>query len=92
MAYRGQLVVVERDGSAVPPVGVSVEVATESVTLIPDSGSPITLEYLDMDDVWDDDYTLHLTDFAARRYDLSMLGKAYGQVLADVRKLRNDKL
>jgi hypothetical protein len=92
VAYRGQLVVVERDGSAVPPVGVSVEVATESVTLIPDSGSPITLEYLDMDDVWDDDYTLHLTDFAARRYDLSMLGKAYGQVLADVRKLRNDKL
>ena len=92
MAYRGQLVVVERDGSAVPPVGVSVEVADESVTLVPDSGSPITLEYLDVDDVWDDDYTLHLTDFAGRRYDLSMLGRAYGQVLADVRRLRNDQL
>ncbi len=92
MAYRGQLVVVERDGSAVPPVGVSVEVADESVTLVPDSGSPITLAYLDVDDVWDDDYTLHLTDFAGRRYDLSMLGKAYGQVLADVRRLRNDQL
>jgi hypothetical protein len=92
VAYRGQLVVVERDGSAVPPVGVSVEVADESVTLVPDSGSPITLEYLDVDDVWDDDYTLHLTDFAGRRYDLSMLGKAYGQVLTDVRRLRNDQL
>jgi len=92
VAYRGQLTVVEPDGSGMPPVGVSVEVADESVTLVPDSGSPITLEYLDLDDVWDEDYTLHLTDFAWRRYDLSMLGKAYGQVLADVRRLRNDKL
>jgi hypothetical protein len=92
VAYRGQLVVSERDGSALPPVGVSVEVTDGAVTLVPDSGSPITLEYLDVDDVWDEDYTLHLTDFTGRRYDLSMLGKAYGQILADVRRLRNDQL
>ncbi|HXJ65415.1 MAG TPA: hypothetical protein VNN79_16790 [Actinomycetota bacterium] len=92
MAYRGQLTVVEPDGSGMPTVGVSVEVAEDSVTLVPDSGSPITIAYLDLDDVWDEDYTLHLTDFAWVRYDLSMLGKAYGQVLADVRRLRNDVL
>ena len=91
MAYRGQLSVVV-DGVSGEAVPASVEVGEESVTIVPERGDPVTLEYLDVDDVWDDDYTLHLTDFAGRMYDLSMLGKAYGQVLADVRKLRNEKL
>src|SRR4051812_30947000 len=62
------------------------------MTLVPERGEPVTLEYLDVDDLFDDDYTMRLTDFAGRRYDLSMLGKAYGQILHDVRLHRNDVL
>ncbi|HCO03405.1 MAG TPA: hypothetical protein DIT48_08625, partial [Actinobacteria bacterium] len=46
----------------------------------------------DIDDLFDDDYTLRLTDYTGRRYDLSMFGKAYGQIAADVAGRRRDRL
>jgi hypothetical protein len=93
VAHRGQVTVVE-PGSSSPgeAVPASVEVAEDSITIVPERGDPVTLAYIDVDDVFDDDYTLRLTDFAGRRYDLSMMGKAYGQVLADVRSRRDDLL
>ncbi|MFL5797186.1 MAG: hypothetical protein ACJ77A_04545 [Actinomycetota bacterium] len=92
MSYRGQLAVVEPGGASGEAVPASVDVGQNTLTIVPERGDPITLAYIDVDDVFDDDYTLRLTDFAGRRYDLSMLGRAYGQVLADVRQLRNDLL
>jgi len=92
VAYRGELVVVEPGGSQGDAVPASIEVDDEAVTVVPERGDPHTLAFIDLDDVWDDDYTLRLTDFTGRRYDLSMLGKAYGQVLADVTRRRNDRL
>jgi hypothetical protein len=85
--YCGQLAV---DDAA--PVGVSVDVGAEALTLTPDGGPATTLAYVDIDDLFDDDYTLRLTDYRGRRYDLSMLGKAYGQIAADVRKRRDELL
>jgi hypothetical protein len=92
VSYRGQLVVVEPGGAPGEGVASSVDVAKESLTIVPERGDPVALAYIDVDDVFDDNYTLRLTDFAGRRYDLSMLGKAYGQVLAEVRRLRDDAL
>jgi hypothetical protein len=92
VAYRGQLVVVEAGGAAGEAVPASVDVGEDTLSIVPDRGDPVTLAYIDVDDLFDDDHTLRVTDFAGRRYDLSMLGKAYGQVLADVRRLRDDLL
>jgi len=92
VTYRGQLVVVEPGGSQGDAAPASIEVGDEAVTVVPERGDPVDLPFIDLDDVWDDDYTLRLTDFTGRRYDLSMLGKAYGQVLADVTRRRNDRL
>jgi hypothetical protein len=94
VAYRGQLSIVEpgSPGAAGDPVPASVDVGDEALTIVPDRGDPVTLPYIDVDDVWDDDYTLRLTDFSGRRYDVSMLGKAYGQVLADITKRRDARL
>jgi len=92
VAYRGQLVVVDPGGAPGEAVPASVDLAEDSLTIVPEHGEPIALAYVDVDDVFDDDHTLRLSDFAGRRYDLSMLGKAYGQVLADLRRLRIDAL
>jgi hypothetical protein len=52
----------------------------------------VLLPFVDIDDLHDDDYTLRLIDYTGTRYDLTMLGKAYGQILADISKRRNDLL
>jgi hypothetical protein len=85
--YRGQLSV---EGGA--PVAAAASLGEEALTFEPDGGAPIDLAYVDIDDLFDDDYTLRLTDYRGRRFDLSMLGKAYGQVAADVRSRRDELL
>jgi hypothetical protein len=70
----------------------AVEVGEEALVLKPPGAAPVTLRYSDIDDLADDDYTLRLTDFERRSYELGELGTAYGQVLADVRERRNAAL
>ncbi|MBI4260191.1 MAG: hypothetical protein HY658_06455 [Actinobacteria bacterium] len=92
MAYSGQLSIVGPDGSVRGPRPVSVEVGDDALSLVPEGDAPVPLAYVDVDDLHDDDYTLRLSDHTGRRYDLTMLGKAYGQIAADVRKRRNGLL
>lgn len=88
MPYTGQVTITPGGG----PLAASLEVGEEDLSIVPQGGDPVVLPLSDIDDLHDDDYTLRLTDHAGRRYDLSMLGKAYGQVVADVRKRRNETL
>lgn len=41
----------------------AVEVGEEALVLTPAGGGPVTLRYADADDLFDDNYTLRLTDF-----------------------------
>lgn len=75
-----------------PPTGAAVEVEADAISIAPESGAAISLPFVDVTDLHDDNYTLRLTDFAGHRYDLSMLGTAYGQIAAEIRKRRNDAL
>lgn len=90
--YRGQVAVTpsgQADGS---PVAASVEPGDASLSIVPEGLDPVELAYTDIDDLFDDDYTMRLTDYTGRRYALTMFGKAYGQILADVAKRRRDRL
>jgi hypothetical protein len=78
------------DGGAA--VAASVEVGEEAVSIVPEGGEAIALALVDITDLLDDNYTLRLTDHTGRRFDLSMLGKAYGQVVGEVRQRRDDRL
>ena len=89
MPYSGQVIIHPPGGDG---ARASVDVLEDAVAIAPEGGSPVHLPFVDIDDVHDDDYTLRLTDYTGRRYDLTMLGKAYGQVLADVRKRRIEVL
>ena len=73
-------------------VAASVEVGDDAVSIVPEGGDPVSLPFVDVTDLFDDNYTLRLTDHTGKRFDLSMLGKAYGQVAEEVRKRRNDAL
>jgi len=73
-------------------VSATVAPGEASLSIVPRGADPIELAYADIDDLFDDDYTMRLTDWGGRRYDLTMFGKAYGQILADVTKRRKDKL
>ena len=74
------------------PVPVDVDVLDDAISFSSGDGQAQYLSLIDIDDVFDDNYTLRLTDFTGRRYDFSMLGRVYGQVLADVTKRRNAAL
>jgi hypothetical protein len=74
------------------PAPARVEVADESVEIAQNGGPAVHLSLVDVEDVHDDNYTLRLTDHAGQRYELTMLGRAYGQVLADLRKQRDAAL
>ncbi|MGH2724302.1 MAG: hypothetical protein ACRDI0_08555 [Actinomycetota bacterium] len=84
---RGQVRV--GDGSPVPG---EVEVTEAELAIVPEGGAPLHIALVDIEDVHDDDYTLRLTDHTGARYELSMLGSAYGQVQADLRKRRDAAL
>ncbi|MDQ2982598.1 MAG: hypothetical protein M3R70_01550 [Actinomycetota bacterium] len=86
MPYSGQLTI---DGGTAAPA--TVELGDEALALAA-NGSAITLAYVDIDELVDDDYTLRLRDYTGRRYELTMLGKAYGQILADLRLRRDERL
>jgi hypothetical protein len=73
-------------------VSATVAPGEASLSIVPQGGDPIELAYTDIDDLFDDDYTMRLTDWGGRRYDLTMFGKAYGQILADVTTRRKEKL
>lgn len=71
--------------------------ATAEVTLADDglriaAGEPLTLPYVDIDELLDDDYTLRLTMADGSAVALSKMGRAYGQVLADLRAARDAAL
>ena len=87
MAGRGQA----RIGEA-PPVGCSLELSDDALELVLDGGGPVRLAYVDIEDVRDQDYVLGLTDHAGARYELTMFGRAYGQIVADLRKRRDAAL
>ena len=86
-AYRGQL----RVGNGAP-VAAAIEPNDSGVALSPEGGSPTELAYVDIEDLHDADYVLRLTDHTGQTYELTMLGRAYGQVLEDVRKAREARL
>ena len=86
MAYTGEVAL---DGGA--PAKASIEVGEDTLSIAGDAGA-VQLPYVDIEDVHDDNYTLRLTDPTGRRTDLSMLGKAYGQLLAEVTKARDAAL
>lgn len=86
MPYEGQARV--GDGPLAP---ASIEVSDEAVE-IASNGSSVTIPLVDVEDLHDEDYVLRLTDHQGRRYELTMLGRAYGQVLAEVRKARDAAL
>ena len=92
MPVDGQVTIVEPDGSADGPHRATVEVGDEALSIVPEGGAPVHLRLVDVDDLFDDDYTLRLTDHTGRRYDLSMLGRAYGQIAADLRSRRDAQL
>jgi len=70
----------------------TLEPGDTALTILVTGGPPLELADTDIDDLFDDDYTLRLTDYTGRRYDLSMFGKAYGQIAADVAGRRRDRL
>ena len=84
MSYEGQVRV--DDGPLAP---ARIEVAEEAIEISSNGGGLVSLSLVDVEDVHDDDYSLRLTDHTGRRYELTMLGRAYGQVLADLRKRRD---
>src|SRR5947207_1120230 len=93
MSYRGKVSVTPPGEEATgPAVHTDIDVLEDAISFVSGSGSPYSLALVDVDDVFDDDYTLRLTDLTGRRYDFSMLGRAYGQVAADVKKRRNQVL
>lgn len=85
--YRGEILI---EGAAAQTC--SVELADSHISIVPATSTPIYLPYVDIDDLFDDNYTLRLADHTGQRYGLSMLGKAYGQVLGELRKARNHAL
>jgi hypothetical protein len=87
MEYRGQL---SADGAGA--VEATVQVGETALTLTPAGEAPIDLPFVDIDDLFDDNYTLRLTDYRGGSFTLTQLGKAYGQVLADVRARRDELL
>ncbi len=88
-SVRGQVAVTPPGDDARP---ADVEVGDEALSIAFEGGETVTLPFVDIDDLHDDDYTLRLTDFTGRRLDLSMFGSAYGQILEDVRERRNEAL
>lgn len=89
MSYHGQVLVTPPGQGAVE---TEIEVLDDALSFSSLGGQPEHLAFVDIDDVFDDNYTLRVTDYTGRRYDFSMLGKAYGQVVADVRKRRDKAL
>ena len=85
-SYRAQVTI---DGQARP---AAVEPDDDALSIAADGEAPLRLDYSDIEDLRDDNYVLRIADWTGRRFDVSMLGKAYGQVLADVSKRRRDKL
>ena len=75
-----------------PLAPARVEVSDEGVDIAQDGGGAIHLPFVDIEDLHDDNYVLRLTDHTGRRYELTMLGRAYGQVFADIQKRRDAAL
>ena len=87
MPYEGQARV--GDGP-LSPARIDLTEDVLSVSIGDDAAT--TLPLVDIEDVSDQDYVLTLTDHQGRRVELTMLGHAYGQVVADLRKHRDAAL
>jgi len=87
LGYTGQVRV--GDGA---PAAANIELTEDSIQIVPQRGDPVHLALVDVEDVHDDDYVLRLADHTGTRYELTMLGKAYGQLLADLRARRHEVL
>lgn len=81
-----------KHGCEVGGARASVEVGDDALVIEREGATPVVLPYVDVDDLHDDNYTLRLTAADGTRHDLSMLGKAYGQLAADVRTRRDEQL
>ncbi|MGH2662009.1 MAG: hypothetical protein ACRDH8_04240 [Actinomycetota bacterium] len=87
MGYAGQARV--GDGA---PGAADIELTEDAIQVVPEHGDPVHVPLVDLEDVHDDDYVLRLEDHTGTRYELTMLGKAYGQLLADLRARRHEVL
>jgi hypothetical protein len=75
-----------------PPAPARIDVGEAGVDIAQDGGAQVHVPFVDIEDLHDDNYVLALTDFTGTRYELTMLGRAYGQVAADIRKRRDAAL
>lgn len=87
MRFTGQA----RFGDA-DPVPATIELTEDALQIIAEGSAAIHLPLVDIDDVHDDDHVLRLADHTGGTYELSMLGRAYGQLVADLRARRDDAL
>ncbi len=90
--YQGQVTVTPPGGSPSSRVAATVEPAPDALSISPGTGDPIRLRYTDVDELVDHDFTLSLGDHTGRTYELSMLGKAYEQVVSEIKRFRRDQL
>lgn len=74
------------------PAPATVEPLDEQVSIAAEGSFPVLLPYVDIEDLADRDYVLTLTDHEGNAFELSMFGKAYGQVLAEISKRRDELL
>lgn len=77
------------DAEAVP---VRIELTEDALQVVPEGMAAVHLPLVDIEDVHDDDHVLRVADHAGGTYELSMLGAAYGQLVADLRARRDDAL
>lgn len=79
-------------GPGTAPRRCTIDLAEDLLSVSMDGGEVLTLALVDLDDVHDDNYVLRLTDHTGAIYELGMLGKAYGQLAAELARARNAAL
>ena len=84
MTYAGQARI--GDGQL---AAAEIELSDDALDIAVDGAAPFHLQLVDIEDVHDQDYVLRLTDHEGVAYELTMLGKAYGQLLAELRARRD---
>lgn len=87
MRFTGQARIGDAD-----PIPATIELTEDALQIVADGSPAIHLSLVDIDDVHDHEHVLRLADHAGGTYEVSMLGAAYGQLVADLRTRRDDAL
>lgn len=92
MESKSKYLLYDANGNNVAEGEAIIRLDEESISVLPDQGEALRLDYRDIGEISVEDYNLRLSTTTGEKLNLRHLGRSYEDIVHELRRLRNERI